>query len=137
MKTSSLAMAATAAILALSGMAVAQDAQDKERNSRDRATTQLNSHDQQVTRDWYNQHQDHPPAGLRSGDRLSGDQESRLREGAVIDKDMRRQVHPAPPDLTRHLPPPPSQHRYVAIGGHIGVIDNGYQVKALVHLHEK
>ena len=134
MKTYSLAMAATAAILALSGTAVAQDT---ERNSRDHATTQFNSHDQQVTRDWYSQHQDHPPAGLRSGDRLSGDEESRLREGAVIDKDMRRHVHPAPPDLTRHLPPPPSQHRYVAIGGHIGVIDNGYQVKALIHLHEK
>ncbi|HXB74572.1 MAG TPA: hypothetical protein VNY05_40430 [Candidatus Acidoferrales bacterium] len=135
MKTYRLTMAATAAILALSGTAAF--AQDTDRNSRDRATGQFDSHDQQVTRDWYNQHQDHPAAGLRSGDRLSGDQESRLREGAVIDKDMRKQVHPAPPDLARRLPPPPTHHRYVAVGGHIGLIDNGYQVKALIHLHDK
>jgi len=133
MKTYILTIAATA-ILALSGTAGL--AQDSERNSRDRTATQFNPHDQQVTRDWYNEHQSRPPAGLRNGDRLSADQESRIQEGRVLDKDMRRQVHPAPPDLARRLPPPPSHHRYVAVGGHIGLIDNGYQVKALVHLHE-
>lgn len=135
MKTYSLAIAATAAILALSGTAAV--AQDTQRGSRDRTTTQFDSHDQQVTRDWYDQHQKNPPAGLRSQDRLSTDQESRMQEGAVLDKEMRKHVHPAPPDLTRRLPPPPSQHRYVAIGGHIGLIDNGYHVKAVIHLHEK
>jgi len=134
MKTYSLTIAATAAILALSGTTAF--GQDTERNRRDRATTQFDSHDQQVARDWYNQHQDHPAAGLRSQDRLSADQESRMREGSVLDKDMRRQVHPAPPDLARRLPPPPTHHRYVAVGGHIGMIDNGYQVKAVIHLHE-
>ena len=134
MKTYSLAMAATAAILVLSGTAAV--AQDAERNSRDRTTSQFDSHDQQVTRDWYNQHRDRPAAGLRSTDRLSADQESRMREGSVLDKDMRRYVHPAPPDLARRLPPPPTNHRYVAIGGHIGMIDNGYHVKALIHLHQ-
>jgi Ni/Co efflux regulator RcnB len=133
MKTYSLAMA-TAAILVLSGTAVV--AQDSERNSRDRTTPQFDSHDQQVARDWNNQHQDHPAAGLRSTDRLSADQESRMREGTVLDKDMRRHVHPAPPDLAHRLPAPPTNHRYVAIGGHIGLIDNGYQVKALIHLHQ-
>jgi Ni/Co efflux regulator RcnB len=133
MKTYNLAMAATAAILVLSGTtAVAQDRD----NSGERTATQFNSHDQQVAKDWYTQHQNHPPAGLRSADRLSGDQESRVREGAVLDKEMRRHVHPAPPDLARRLPPPPANHRYVAIGGHIGMIDNGYQVKALIHLHQ-
>jgi Ni/Co efflux regulator RcnB len=134
MKTCILAITATAAVLALSGMMAV--AQDRQQGGRDRTTTQFDSHDQQVTRDWYKEHQDHPPAGLRSQDRLSPDQESRLQEGAVLDKEMRSHVHPAPPDLARRLPPPPSHHRYVAIGGHIGLIDNGYHVKAVIHLHD-
>jgi Ni/Co efflux regulator RcnB len=133
-KTYRLATAA-AAILALSGtVALAQDG--GQGGDRNRTTTQFNSHDQQVTRDWYNQHKDNAPAGLRSQDRLSSEQESHLQEGAVLDKDMRRHVHPAPPDLARQLPPPPSHHRYVAIGGHIGMIDNSYHVKAVIHLHD-
>jgi Ni/Co efflux regulator RcnB len=134
MKTYNLAIAATAVILALCGTAAV--AQDTGRGGRDRTTTQFDSHDQQVTRDWYNQHQNNPPAGLRSQDRLSADQESRMQEGAVLDNEMRRHVHPAPPDLARRLPPPPRHHRYVAMGGHIGMIDNGYHVKALIHLHD-
>jgi len=133
MKAYRLAIAATAILAFSATVAVAQDTA---RDSRDRTTTQFNSQDQQVTRDWYNQHQSNPPAGLRSQDRLSADQESRLQEGSVLDKDMRTHVHPAPPDLTRRLTPPPSHNRYVAIGGHIGLIDNTYQVKALIHLHE-
>jgi Ni/Co efflux regulator RcnB len=127
-------LAAAAAILALSGIvAVAQDG--GQRGDRNRPA-QFDSHDQQVTRDWYNQQKDHPPAGLRTEDRLSAEQEGRLHEGAVLDKDMRRHVHPAPPELTRQLPQPPSHHRYVALGGHIGMIDNGYHVKAVIHLHD-
>jgi Ni/Co efflux regulator RcnB len=133
-KTSSLATAA-AAILALSSIvAMAQDG--RQRGERNRATTQFDSHDQQVTRDWYNQQKEHAPVGLRNEDRLSSEQESRLQEGAVLDKEMRRHIHPAPPELARLLPPPPSHHRYVAIGGHIGMIDNGYHLKSVIHLHE-
>lgn len=131
--------AAAAAIFALSGtVALAQDDGHRgDQNSGDRnRTTQFNSHDQQVTQDWYKQHKDNAPVGLRSQDRLSSDQESRLHEGAVLDKDMRRHVHPAPPELARQLPPPPSHNRYVAIGGHIGMIDNSYHVKAVIHLHD-
>jgi Ni/Co efflux regulator RcnB len=132
-RTCSLATAA-AAMLALSIVAVAQDG--GQGGDRNRTTAQFNSHDQQVAHDWYNQHKDNAPVGLRSQDRLSADQESRLHEGGVIDKDMRRHVHPAPPELARQLPPPPEHHRYVAIGGHIGMIDNGYHVKAVIHLHD-
>jgi hypothetical protein len=97
---------------------------------------QFNEHDQQAAHDWYNQNQAHPPAGFRNQDRLSPDEESRLHEGAVLDKNLRRKVHPAPADLTSRLPPPPSNHRYVAVGGHVGLIDNHYQVKAVIHLHD-
>jgi hypothetical protein len=49
-------------------------------------------------------------------------------EGAVLDQNLRGKVHPAPPDLARRLPSPPANHRYVAIGGHVGLIDNNYTV---------
>src|ERR1700694_5566552 len=107
--------------------------QNRGRNNNDQT---FNDHDQQVTRDWYNQHQNRPPAGLRSQDRLSSDEESRLREGATLDRSLRRKVHPAPPDLSRQLPPPARNQRYVTIGGHVGLIDNGYQVHDVIHLHD-
>jgi Ni/Co efflux regulator RcnB len=129
MKTYRLWAATAAAILALTGSAaLAQD--------RGQGHTRFDEHDQQVTHDWYNQNQAHAPAGLRNQDRLSADEESRLREGTVLDKGLRRKVHPAPPDLTRRLPPPPSHHRYVAIGGHVGLIDSKYEVKSVIHLHD-
>jgi hypothetical protein len=46
---------------------------------------------------------------------FSADQESRLHEGVVLDKDLRSQLHTAPRDLTRRLPPPPSNHRYISL----------------------
>lgn len=98
--------------------------------------TQFDDHDQQVARDWYKEHKDHPPAGFRNKDRLSSDEESRLREGEVLDRNLRRKVHSAPHDLTRHLPPPPHNHRYVAIGGHVGLVDDKNRVKAVIHLHD-
>ena len=97
--------------------------------------TQFDDKDRQTTTDWYNQHKDHPPAGFRDKDRLNADQESRLRQGAVLDKDLRKKVHPVPEDLKRKLPPPPNDHRYVAIGGNVGLMDNHYQVKGVIHLH--
>jgi Ni/Co efflux regulator RcnB len=125
-KTLRLAIAA-AAVLAFSGaMALAQT------GGHDR----FDDHDQQVTRDWYNQHKDHPPVGFRNEDRLSADEEARLREGAVLDKRLRHKVHAAPPELVRELPPPARNHRYVAIGGHVGLIDNRNHVKAVIHLHD-
>ena len=131
MKTHRLLAATAVAILAFAGsVALAQDRGNQQGH------TQFDDHDQQVTRDWYNQNQAHPPAGLRNQDRLSAAEESRLREGVVLDKGLRRKVHPAPPDLSRRLPPPPSNHRYVTIGGHVGLIDNKFQVKSVIHLHD-
>ena len=134
MKKYRLAIGAAAALLVFSVTTAL--AQDRGQRSDQRGHTQFDDHDQQVTRDWYNQHRDHAPAGLRNEDRLSADEESRLHEGAVLDKNLRRKVHTAPRDLTRQLPPPAHNHRYVTIGGHIGLIDNRNQVKAVIHLHE-
>ena len=131
MRRHQLLAVTAAAMLALTSSAVL--AQDRGRHQ---GHTQFDDHDQQVTHDWYNQHQAHPPAGLRNQDHLSAEEESRLHEGEVLDKRLRRKVHPAPPELSRQLPPPPSDHRYVAIGGHVGLIDNKFQVKGVIHLQD-
>src|ERR1700693_1521747 len=132
-----LLAATTAAMLALTGStALAQD-RGQRNGQNQQGHTQFDEHDQQVTRDWYNQNQAHPPEGLRNEDRLSADEESRLHEGAVLDKDLRRKAHPAPQALTRQLSPPPRNHSYVTIGGHVGLIDNKDQVKAVIHLHDE
>src|ERR1700730_6366892 len=134
MKAHRLLIATAGAILAGS-TALAQD-RGQRGGQNQQGHTQFDEHDQQVTHDWYNKNQDHPPAGLRSQDRLSPDEESRLHEGAVLDRNLRRKVDAAPPELTRNLPPPPSKRRSVAFGGHVGLIDNPYQVKAVIHLHD-
>jgi len=95
--------------------------------------SRFDDHDRQVTHDWYNEHRDHPPAGLRDRDRLTQEYESRLREGDVLDRDMRRRIHPIPVDYYRRLPPPPRGYRYVFIGGHTCLIDSGYRVHDVIH----
>jgi Ni/Co efflux regulator RcnB len=129
MKTLSLAIGAAAALLALSGcVATARD--DRPRYAR------LDDRDEQVTRTWYHHHRDNPPAGLRNEDRLSADEESRLREGAVLDERLRGKMHAAPGELTRQLRPPARNHRYVMIGGHVGLIDNKNEVKSVIRVYE-
>src|ERR1700730_4211190 len=111
-----------ALILESSGMAArAQDSRQQDRNDRNQAQSQFNEVERQSARDWYNQHQSNPPAGLRNQDRLSPEQEDRFRPGAQLDPDLRSRVHPAPKDLRRRLHRPPKHQRYVTVGGHIGI----------------
>lgn len=124
MKTKCLVAVGAMALLIMTGCAASAQGH-----------TQFDDKDRQNTTDWYNQNKDHAPEGFRAEDRLTADQESRLKEGAVLDPDLRAQVHPVPADLGSRLPAPPSDHRYVAIGGHVGLIDNNYQVKSLIRLH--
>ena len=60
--------------------------------------SRFDDHDRQTSRDWYNEHHDHPPVGLMERDRLTPEYVSRLREGDVLDRDMRRRIHPVPAD---------------------------------------
>jgi Ni/Co efflux regulator RcnB len=111
-----------------------QNRNDQNRQGQNRQEhSRFDDHDRQVSRDWYNQHHDRPPAGLRDRDRLRPEYESRLREGYVLDRDMRRMVYPVPSDYYRRLPPPPRGYRYVFIGGHMVLIDNGYRVHDVIH----
>lgn len=124
---------AASILIAGGGVALARQdhSQDQSRNEH----TQFDDHDKQVTKGWYDQHRNNPPAGFRDKDRLSADEESRLRPGAQLDTDLRRKEHAIPSDLGRQLPRPPRNHKYVAIGGHVALVDSGNHVKDVIHLH--
>jgi Ni/Co efflux regulator RcnB len=110
-----------------------QNNHDQYRNDQRQEHSRFDDHDRQVTRDWYNEHRDRRPRGLRDRDRLAPEYESRLREGDVLDRDMRRRIYPIPVDYYRRLPPPPYGYRYVFIGGHVCLIDSGYRVHDVIH----
>ena len=112
------------------GQNVGQNRNDQNRQNHDK----FDQHDQQVTRDWYSQHHNNAPVGLRDRDRLAPDEESRLQPGATLDSRLRAKTHPLPPDLSRELPPPPHNSRYVAVGGHVAQVDNRNRVQDVIHL---
>ena len=110
-----------------------QDQDHHDQNHNDQGHSRFDDHDRQVSRDWYHQHHDHPPIGLRDRDRLPPEYESRLHEGYVLDRTMRGRIHPIPADYDRQLPPAPHGYRYVFIGGHAVLIDDGYRVHDVIH----
>ena len=92
---------------------------------------QFNDKQRQAASQYYNQNQNQP---VFQHDQWNNDYESRLQPGYVLDPDMRRLSRPAPPDLTRGLGPAPRGYRYVVIGGHVVLVDNGYRVHDAIHL---
>jgi Ni/Co efflux regulator RcnB len=104
-------------------------------NNQDRRDQyRFNDHDRQVSRDWYNEHPNHTDRGFRDRDRLTPQYESQLREGVVLNRDLRRRTYSAPYDLRRRLPPAPRGYRYVVVGGHVVLVDNGYRIHDVLHL---
>lgn len=97
---------------------------------------QFNDHDRQVARDWNNQHQKNLPRGLRSQDRLTPDLESRLEPGRPFDKALRKHAYSIPSDLKHRLPSPPRHHKYVAVGGHVALVDSVNNIlRDIIRLH--
>src|SRR5579864_8330185 len=95
------------------------------RNRHNHAT--FNDHDRKVARDWYYQYHDQAPVGLRYQDRLSADEESRLRVGSPLDADLGKKVYPVPMGLWHRLAPAPRNYHFVAIAGHVVAIDDKNQ----------
>ena len=104
-------------------------ARDDQRHEND---AKFNDHDRQTAHDYANKHKN--DAGFRDKDRLSAESESRLQEGYVMDKDMRRMCRTAPPDLVRGMAPAPRGYRYVVVGGHVCLIDSDYRIHDTIHL---
>jgi hypothetical protein len=136
-----LRICATVCALALAAAvppAVAQTRPSNRTSQAPQASTQFDDHARQTTQTYYNQHKSSPPVGLRSQDRLSADQENRLQPGKRLDPDLQKRSHPVPRELSRQLPPPPPSHSYVAIGVHIGLVDNrDHTLRDVIHLHDQ
>ncbi len=92
----------------------------------------FDSRDREITEHWCTEHRYALPIGFRPADRLEPRFEARLQVGAVLDVDIRGFIHPIPSDLLRHLPPPPVDVSYVAIGGHVGLIDSAHRLHDLL-----
>jgi Ni/Co efflux regulator RcnB len=135
MKTRLWIVACVTALFAFAvGGVLARDPGQNRNDQNRQEHTQFDNHDQQVTRDWYSQHHDNAPAGLRNQDRLPPEKESQLQRGNVLPRDLQKQEHSIPRDLNRQLPPPPRNSRYVAVGGHVAQIDNQHRVQDVIHL---
>ena len=100
----------------------------------DRDRPQFDDYERGSSRDWYDAHRDHRPVGFRDRDRLSRELESRFRVGVVLDPELRRRMHPAPADLLVTLPPPPRHYRYVVVGEHVCMVDDGYRLADVIHV---
>jgi Ni/Co efflux regulator RcnB len=137
MKSAHVAIAFALALVTATTSVGAQDRQSNSRARADERSVQFDDHARQTTNVWYQQHQSKPPAGFRSQDRLSPDQESRLQPGRALDSDLRKRSHSVPRDLSRQLPQPPPNHKYVAIGGHVGLVDNvNHTLRDVIHVHK-
>jgi Ni/Co efflux regulator RcnB len=122
-------------VFATTAGAQARNGQTRGQTGNRQGQTQFNTQDRQATSDWSNQHQAHPPAGFRPQDRLSPALESRLQVGSKMDPALQKQVHTLPVDLRRQLAAPAPSYRYVAVGGHVALIDKKNQVHDIIHVH--
>jgi hypothetical protein len=93
----------------------------------------FDNHDQHVSHDWYREHSDEAPLGLREMDMLNPERESQLRQGGILPRVLQGREHPIPRDLSRQLHPLPPDSRYVGIGGHLVQIDNKQRVQDVIH----
>jgi hypothetical protein len=106
-------------------------------SAQDRQDQQFSEHDRQVTRDWYNQHQNNAPRGMRSQDRLTPEQEQRVQPGQPLDREMQGLSQSMPRDLGRQLSPAPKNHKYVVVGQHVALVDtHTHVVRDIIHLHD-
>ncbi len=128
----------TATLLALALPCAGSKASTQEREherdrDHERERRHFEDHDRRAAQDWYKEHRNHLPEGLRERDRLRPEFEARMREGEVLDVELRHRIRPVPRELLVELPPCPRHYRYVIIGGHICLIDDGYHVHDVVH----
>ena len=126
MKAAHVSIAAVAVTFLLVTGASAQGQRDR----------QFTDHDRQVVNDYYKQHQNNAPAGLRSKDQLTPEQERRLQSGQTLDRPLQKQMHTVPRALLRQLPPAPRGDRYELLGQHVVLVDRHNNVlRDVIHVH--
>jgi Ni/Co efflux regulator RcnB len=120
--------------------AVAQDQNDQNRGQSKKAENrgqskktyrQFSDKQHQYAHTYYDQNRNQEV--FRQDNRWNNDYESRVRPGYVLDDDMRGMMRPAPDEMIRGFGVAPRGYRYVVIGGHVVLIDNGYRVHDAIH----
>lgn len=94
----------------------------------------FNNDDRKAAQDYHDQHQSKPAAGFRAQDRLRPEDDAKIRQGAIVDADLRKRSHPVPADLLHRLAPPPHGYRYVVIGGHVCEVDSGWHISDVINI---
>jgi Ni/Co efflux regulator RcnB len=141
MKTQWCMTTCLTALLALTCTAAAAQQRDDQNRGQTQKTEnrgqtkktyrQFNDKQRQSATTYYNQNRD--SEAFKQDSRWNSDYENRLRPGYVLDNDMRGMSRPAPLELTRGLGAAPRGYRYVVIGGHVVLVDDGYQVHDAIH----
>jgi Ni/Co efflux regulator RcnB len=108
-----------------------QSQRNENRGQSKKRYRQFNENQRQNAYNYYHQNQNQE--GFRHDDRWNNDYENRIRPGYVLDDDMRRMSRPAPYEMTRGMGRPPRGYRYIVVGGHVVLIDNGYRVHDAIH----
>jgi hypothetical protein len=109
-----------------------RDQRQDQRKDQKKEEHRFNDNNRQAAHEWYQQHQQHLPAGLRQRDRWSSDRLARIQTGRVLDRDLRKEAHSVPRDLAVRLGPAPRGYRYMLVGGQVVLLDDQYTVQDLL-----
>ena len=123
----------TAAMLVLSGMAIAgehghgngkhHDRDDDRDGGRGHGKYRYSDHDRDAIRGWYHDQRDHLPPGLAKKDRLPPGLERQLQVRGTLPPGLQKKMVRCPVELERRLPPPPPGYGNFVIGGHIVLVN--------------
>lgn len=100
---------------------------DRDHHDHDR----FDDHDRDGAREWYRDHHDY--FRHNEGRYWHREWEPNIHEGFVFTSDMRRGSRPVPAELLVRLGPVPRGYRYVAIGDHVVMVDNGWRIHDVLH----
>jgi hypothetical protein len=110
----------------------AQDHHDDHHDDRDHHDhDRFDDHDRHEARDWYDHH--HEYFHHDEGRYWHRAWEPNIHEGFVFTPEMRRAYRPVPHDLLVRLGPVPYGYRYVVIGDHVVLVDDGWRIHDVVH----
>jgi hypothetical protein len=83
--------------------------------------------------DWYRGHRGHLTVEFDGRDHWRPEYERRFVSGYVVEPELRRWAHPVPVEFEGHMQRLPRGYRYVVIGDHICVVDDGWRVYDVYH----
>jgi hypothetical protein len=91
----------------------------------------FDDHDRQEAHEWYAHH--HTYFHESEGRYWHNSWEGNIHEGFVFTPDMRHGYRPVPHDLMVRLGPVPHGYRYVVIGDHVVLVDDGWRIHDVLH----